>query len=143
MSTLISVADASRKWHLREAYFEKQRRNLFVPTNGTTQIFDEASAASHVAGAFNQWAKRFDLPPGEGNVIMSLSGSMFGVAETTDETLHGTPIEARTKTLLQLFFGSVYTKETQARWYSSDRAQSAPHNQHQPCLEELGHPTFI
>ena len=61
-------------------------------------------AAIHIAETLRSWANRFDLPPGEINVLMSLRKSLAKIATTADG-LDMVPVEDRTKRLLCAFFG--------------------------------------
>jgi hypothetical protein len=123
---LISVADAIKKRDIRELYFDKQRERYFLPHDSsspscTTPTFTRSSsssttnipmssapyAATHVAEALRHWAMRFDLPPGEANVLMSMLGTLGEIVTADDDpTLQTVPIDDRTKRLLHVFFGS-------------------------------------
>jgi len=129
LSILFSIIDAIQKREIRSLYFQRQQTRFFSPrlvqvgggdddghpsTSTTTtkmrmMIIPESCrphAAIHIAETLRSWAHRFDLPPGEVNVLMSVLGSLTTIATTPPA--HGldmVPVEDRTKRLLQAFFG--------------------------------------
>jgi hypothetical protein len=121
ISTLTSMVDALQKRDVKHLYFNKQREKHYLPdsrssTNGRAggAIIPpsySASAAKHVAEALRQWGERFDLPPGEADVLMSLLGTLGDIATADDNVLASIPMEDRSKQILHAFFGSHGTME--------------------------------
>ena len=97
-----------KKRDLKNAYFEKQRECHFLPQTCSSAIpmTSAPAAAKHVAEAFRDWANRFGFPPGEADVLMSLMGSLGGIATADDRVLESVPIDDRSKRILYAFFGS-------------------------------------
>ena len=106
------MADAMRKRDAKKVYFDRQRVKYFLPdADGSipNSAPVKAAASQRVAEAVHEWADTFDLPPGEGGVLMSMLGSLGNIATATDSELSKLPIEDRTRHALHTFFGS---KET-------------------------------
>jgi len=108
VSTLVSISNAMKKKELKEAYFERQREEVFLPQESTNIVpsTSAAAAAKYVARTFRQWAERFELPPGEADVLMSMLGSLGEITVADSNVLDSLPIDSRSKMLLQSFFGS-------------------------------------
>lgn len=120
LSILFSIIDAIPKREIRSLYFQRQHARYFSPrlvvhnSGGGSEEHSSHSmmipdfcrphAATHIAETLRSWANRFDLPPGEINVLMSLRGSLAKIATTADG-LDMVPVEDRTKRLLRAFFG--------------------------------------
>jgi hypothetical protein len=121
IATLTSMVDALQKRGVKHLYFNKQREKHYLPdsrssTNGGaggTKISPSysASAAKHVAEALRQLGERFDMPPGEADVLMSLLGTLGDIATADDNVLANIPMEDRSKQILHAFFGSHGTME--------------------------------
>ena len=109
ISSLSSVSNATKKKDFKRVYFENQRENNFLPPQSSSSIPTTLApaAATHVAEAFRQWAMRFELPPGEANVLMSwpFLGTLSKIVSVDGNILQSIPIEDRSKQLLQVFFG--------------------------------------
>lgn len=101
----------------RREFFERQQISAYCyPLETLRQNSDDsgalielkndisAAAASHVAGAIRDWAQRFDLPPGEADVLLRLLDNLNSVARASSNDLAKVPIDSHTKVLLQLFF---------------------------------------
>lgn len=101
--TLLSIIEAIQKKELRWAYFERQQARYFLPVQGSIPESCRHTAAIHIAEALRSWADRFDMPPGEVNVLMSMMGSLEKIV--TADGLDMIPVEERTKRLLRAFFG--------------------------------------
>ena len=123
LASLCSLVDAIQKRDVRSAYFECQRQRFYVPrlssidgstpedANNATATWTipqtcRPAAAAHVANALRSWADRFELPPGEVDVLMSVLGSLSSIVTADPQQLEQLPLEARTKQLLTAFFGS-------------------------------------
>lgn len=118
---LISIADAVQIHHVAKSqFFQKQHEKYYLPADPTVHSIPRSSApaaARHVAEAFRTWAERFDLPPGEANVLMSLLGSMGAIIGTLndDESLRSVPVDERTKQILRDFFLGYRQSEGEGR----------------------------
>jgi hypothetical protein len=115
LQTIGSVVEAiSKQRTMAVQYFEAQARKHYLPTPGvsngaTIPEVCRPEAAEQIAEALRSWAERFDLPPGEINVLMSTIGSLGAIVTATQEQssllLDTTiPVEDRTKRLLRAFF---------------------------------------
>ena len=103
------MIDAMKKREAKQLYYDRQRTKYFIPSpdGKIPRSYDVAAAASeHVAEAIHEWAERFDLPPGEGGVLMSMLGSLGEIAIADDEVLSNLPIADQTRDTLHSFFGS-------------------------------------
>ncbi len=108
LSTLFSIVEAIQKREIRCTYFQRQQTRYFLPRCGSIPESCRPAAAIHVAEALRSWADRFDLPPGEVNVLMSMMGSLGKIV--TADGLDLVPVEERTKRLLRAFFGVSHQK---------------------------------
>lgn len=100
----------SKKRHL---YYQRQMAAHFVPPNNTANAQEHQRAAMvHVAEALRKWADRYELPPGEINVLMSLMGTLGNISKA-GRLLENAPVEERTKQLVCAFFGRPELPPTQ------------------------------
>lgn len=89
----------SEKRETKKRYYEQLAARLFVPSNKT-------AGSAHVSEAIRNWCEHLSLPPGEGDVLMSLMKTLPGIVEPDDAALEDVPVEDTTKQILQTFFRS-------------------------------------
>lgn len=109
MDALKAIAKAlsSTSQIKRAKYHEKQHGKYFLPQPTHIPIVCREAAAMHVAEAFRDMGVRFEFPPDETDVILSILGTLGNTASANDTLLASIPIDRRSKTMLQLFFGTM------------------------------------
>lgn len=116
MECLITYTDAisPHRCRKRQEYFERQRVRHFCcsldTTNETSNIEKKrsvvAAASCNVARAIRHWADRYGLPRGEADVLMRVMGTLSSLACADTSTLQNTPIDDRSKSIIQSFFNN-------------------------------------
>ncbi|KAL7564128.1 hypothetical protein ACA910_021103 [Epithemia clementina (nom. ined.)] len=106
-----AVALKPEKEALKQAFFRRQELQYCVPksssrnsTNDGKAVNDHQKtqyASNHVRQVFANWARRFELPVGEEDVLMEMLGNLQTIASLKHQDV---PIEDRTRQMLNSFF---------------------------------------
>ena len=105
LSTLEDMLETHNNRLEQQEVFASTVRQLFLPEPSTGIISNECSAvaSAHVAEVLRIWEGRFDLSPGEVDVLMSVLGSAGNMVDA--KMLENVPVEEKTLRALQSFFG--------------------------------------
>ena len=105
LSILFTLEADLLKEDQRHKYYQRQCVASFIPpyTSPATHRYQQQTASVHVAEALRRWGDRYELPPLEVNVLMSVLGCLANIA--SGDQLENVPVEKRTKKMVSAFFG--------------------------------------
>jgi len=102
--TIMSITDAIKRVAPKNAFLEKCSRQKLVPDANGDIVPNETAAASIVCKAIRNMAYRFEIPPEEVGVLMSLVTSVGDLASMSKSELQELPLTDETKQILSSFF---------------------------------------
>eukprot|EP00934_Nitzschia_sp_Nitz4_P004063 Nitzschia sp. Nitz4//scaffold175_size95217//78713//80063//NITZ4_004735-RA/size95217-augustus-gene-0.27-mRNA-1//-1//CDS//3329538975//4053//frame0 len=104
LEALFSMIQALTKQNVRQTFWKRQQVRYFVEPSEECRT----DTAEHVFHALERWGERFEVPPGDLQVSMSIGGTLQEIVDraVTPGGLDELPVEERTKHVVRAFFGS-------------------------------------
>jgi hypothetical protein len=137
------MLEAHKDRSVRGEFYTSQATKLFIPDPISEIVSRESSsfACAHVAEALRTWECRFQISPGEVDIVMSIAGSLGNILEADEAALKLLPLETKTRRALHLFFGvggemmvdeecQRQPQQTDTSWYGFEHnIESSEHDQ--------------
>ena len=95
---------------LQQRFFHERAKEYGLPDAETGVVPSQEHLAIHTCQAMRKWARRFDIPRGDEDVLMSLLGTVLGISSADSDLLDTIPIDDITKDIVLTFFGKPLPK---------------------------------